>query len=790
MFRFLLEQAAGRREAAIIGYKAILESPDEPKLDRHVRDFIADQLTFCYLFQQRWKDLYELILSEEKRLTPRVTIPLLSVTSEQLANTIEFCETLDKSVLNMGDWETLDSAAPSFSSDFSIHKLTSLAENTVWKAGLSSEYECYPLKMGFSIVQMGLQECLRTKSREHLNNLILVNHIFHKTVESKIQNKKVNLRSLVVDKSFGSTILMRLLCWSEFLLPDCDKEDAQICINLRLDVCSVARKEGNLQICRTELENFFQKNGFAKQLGLAQPFKIDDICEKLMMPAVARDPNLWNSNVARGIYETSKLLYCHPESKERAIQLAASTADGICLKILNSGDAPDTASMRQRVARSLLTLSEWVQGENEKLLTADLASPLTQLVTSLPDFNLGHEICPMAVPIVDQAVGKIILYSTMQCPNLAKAWGALGNWCYRWGRKMVELRIEYSEKAGLRSNDIAMISKVIPDASAEDIAGIVAILNRQSPEDEDIGVSEACSTEIIECKLKILPILENSTQEQLHSIIEIWRQAHKAVYSFYELSADAYFKYLQLATTVDDSLENDKNRNCSIVTATLRLLRLIVKHAVGLQDVLDEGLSTTPTSPWKVIIPQLFSRLNHHEPYVRKRVSELLCRVARDAPHLIIFPAVVGADQERSMNIADISMVTEDIDIEDDEKNYSNTNLISCFNSLLDTLSKQAPETVQQVQLLVRELKRITLLWDELWLVALTQVYSECSKRLMNFEMELHKVSNKDVAGEKNGFLIEKYRILMRPVLFVMERLHAITSEKPETHNEQMFQER
>lgn len=42
------------------------------------------------------------------------------------------------------------------------------------------------------------------------------------------------------------------------------------------------------------------------------------------------------------------------------------------------------------------------------------------------------------------------------------------------------------------------------------------------------------------------------------------------------------------------------------------------------------------------IIPQLFSRLNHPEPYVRQSVSDLLCRVGSDAPHLIIYPAVVG----------------------------------------------------------------------------------------------------------------------------------------------------
>lgn len=96
------------------------------------------------------------------------------------------------------------------------------------------------------------------------------------------------------------------------------------------------------------------------------------------------------------------------------------------------------------------------------------------------------------------------------------------------------------------------------------------------------------------------------------------------------------------------------------MTATLRLLRLLVKHAWELQGVLEAGLETTPTAPWKgdydgrneaesinktplsAIIPQLFSRLNHPEPYVRRSVSDLLCRVASDAPHLIVYQAVVG----------------------------------------------------------------------------------------------------------------------------------------------------
>lgn len=61
--------------------------------------------------------------------------------------------------------------------------------------------------------------------------------------------------------------------------------------------------------------------------------------------------------------------------------------------------------------------------------------------------------------------------------------------------------------------------------------------------------------------------------------------------------------------------------------------------------MLESGLAVTPTKPWKAITPQLFSRLDHPETYVRKRLSELLCRVAEDSPQLITFPAVVGASQ-------------------------------------------------------------------------------------------------------------------------------------------------
>lgn len=173
-------------------------------------------------------------------------------------------------------------------------------------------------------------------------------------------------------------------------------------------------------------------------------------------------------------------------------------------------------------------------------------------------------------------------------------------------------------------------------------------------------------------------------------------------------------------------------------------------------------------------------------------MSELLCRVAQDSPHLIIFPAVVGAAQEQRVNLTDLSSLTS---IDNRDSQAPNSALTICFNSLLDTLSKQASEQVQQVQLMVRELKRITLLWEELWLSSLTQVYSECAKRMAILENDIAKLSTegsnaKQTNDNKRAVLSEKYRVIVRPVLFVMERLNEVTSVKAATANEIAFQER
>lgn len=626
---FLIEQASGHLEAAAIGYKSLLNSNDETTLDPHIRDFIADQLTLCLTYSQQFNDLHAFIRDEETRETPRTTIPLLSITSKQIEHIIEYTMTNDMAVIDMADWETLNQDPSGVSNDFSYHRLISLAENTICHLSMrmsDKQYDKNLEGMCVSVAQSCLQECLRTRSREHLNNLTLLNHICHKIAYRNISGERGDTRSLCVDKSVGSITLTRLLSWTEYF-DNVTEIGEQLNLELRMDVCSMNRKEGNLTYCQLQLERLFEKMNLAAHIGLASSeHKLENICDRLIneIDEIDSPRNIWNKNTVRGVYETAKWMYCYPEKKELAIQFVAANSISICNKLDELDNKNDVPMIRQRISRSLLNLAEWLQPESDKILTASIDKPLVRLVNSLEDARLRHNNhsydsagdISIITPI-DFAIGKLISHSIQQCPTLAKAWGAYGNWCYRWGRKIVELRAEKDEKAGLRTDtDIASIMALIPSISPNDIEQISEILNQHkiSAEDEEITVTnteEITSTEIIALQLRTVNILRECSTELLQKIIEIWRLANRSIYNYYEMAADAYFKYLQLATEMEENScinytnsmgtdDNKTNENCSIVTATLRILRLIVKHALGLQEVLEEGLESTPTSPWKV----------------------------------------------------------------------------------------------------------------------------------------------------------------------------------------------
>ncbi len=70
------------------------------------------------------------------------------------------------------------------------------------------------------------------------------------------------------------------------------------------------------------------------------------------------------------------------------------------------------------------------------------------------------------------------------------------------------------------------------------------------------------------------------SEKELTEIVNIITEIENRLLKFYEQSIIAYFNFLEVYNE-----SSNKNRESSIVTATLRILRLLVKYGIYLEKV-------------------------------------------------------------------------------------------------------------------------------------------------------------------------------------------------------------
>ncbi|XP_047026629.1 serine/threonine-protein kinase SMG1 [Helicoverpa zea] len=802
------EQANSRHELAIEFYKKLnnLKPNDEAKdsesstaqVDTRSKRFIDDQIMESYKHIQSWDDMQEWKDNEQSHANSSQWCSFSS---------LKFFEDSSEIPQEFTSWDILDIEANSLPKNTcSYQGLLNKIESTLvctavqmYNSEYNDKYED-TLKQCDLLLKSQAEEFSRTNAVHFLKEvavLQLANHGLCNIVKNGKAISNPFKPSTVKEYKYGTEFknLSRILWWNQYFTKlNLTEENIFFAECLRLDVIKSARKNSNLIMAKRELLKHFKQNS-AFQMCLGNINNLEDLSEALLMSTNTYDLEIWTLNNATALAELCKLTYAKEETKVRAVNLCASISFGFSQRLAMGEQSYE---LREKSTRLLLTLSKWVQSETENILDVD--SPLLKLVSALPEIGLvDNNISENVIPVSDSAVGKLLQFGVNQCPGLAKAWASFAAWCFRWGRKMVEFSSKTREQ--LTENDKLQIESVMIGCSPQDFEAVCEILSKTKAtcDDEDIDWNEINTSEMIESQLRTVPSLSNAFPEHLALLVDIWRQAQKRVFSYFELSADAYFKFLQLICASDYINHSGEN---AVVNATLRLLRLIVKHAMELQTVLESGLANTPTQPWKVIIPQLFSRLNHPETYVRKCVSDLLCRLAEDTPHLITFPAVVGAVENEQNDLMELNVARTFMsnDAESGEDNLEiddaasdkviNNELNSCFLDMVETLAKQAPKTILQVKLLVKELQRINLLWDELCLGTLVQHHSEFTKRLTQLEIEVAKVKNNSYlsAEDKEKLIKEKHRIIFEPIVYVLEQLYHVTSAKPETPHELSFQ--
>ena len=606
--------------------------------------------------------------------------------------------------------------------------------------------------------------------------------------------------------------------------------------SLNLEIAIVARKERNFRMASSYLRKLL--------IGSNPEITLKDYMKQLDLTS-----SLLSVERASSLRQAAKLI--HVLGDGDAGLLSVQTLCGIATSIhttysyqYQQGQGTDSSmtELLEISSRSLNTMAKWLK--NEPLLFEqvypDMISAFSdrstvahvlQLEQSSPaptiqDFlSNSNAIIPgqnNSTVETDLIIGRLIRLAVVQAPHVAKIWNNLANWSLEAGEKnlsscnsnTIELTFEEKEEISsmihLRAQDqnlgIENVHLPYQNSEINEVLGLISqIKSKQSRSDYGgTGKNEWMRRALKDCR-----ILNNAQNSLLDSLQLIWEKVQKRVFFYHETAVNAYFQFLS---------KTENRQSEKVVTATLRLLQLTVHHAVELQECLQKGLESTPSSKWRAIIPQLFSRLNHPVMIVRNRISELLCRIANDYPHLIIYPAIVGsvstADSDKFSNL--LSTVVNDENDGSDPKNkemqlatFSNVDklekekedevvpeLRSAHAKIVDFIVKQrsgiGQKSVEQVQNVVCELQRISVLWDELWLGTLQQYGNEINRRVKKMEDEIHRLekNNTLTENEKIRLVREKYNIIFKPIIYVLEKVADITCRSepaPETLHEKSF---
>ena len=881
-----IDEAAGRYEAAAERYEKIIQErantvnndeatyEESAKLAKTETDvFVMEHLTKCYRATcdwdnvESWNNRETEMLKEERNAGLRKHMHNDNITAGQARCLKQFEMDEMATLEELSDWTILnEKVSGSWSSALTMSHCSNTLTNIALRIRIGERKDRFTedIKNCKKIAAMTMEEGLRNAPSEQLSDSILVQYSA-RCLENLLTGKKVNVFQLLpietIDRATYNPdckTLCEILWWSDYYVRMANSASTEDRVaSLRLDMIKAARKAGNFKLAGREIVTYLKRNQDALAgIVLPENFTLSDVKSMIIANPVRAK---WTTNNMRAFREISKLLYSM-NNYDDAVKVCSLTALSISESIVN-GDS-DSNDLRETGTRLLLSLAKWIQPGFQVADNSELADLLR--FEALHNDGLMDKLFGQTtelIPITDMITGKLIQLGVNQCPELSLAWSSFAGWCYKWGHKIVD----ESKSGHLTDVDKLNIRALLPqDIHESEISAIIAILNQSNSLQEDEGVISASyavnTCEMIEKQLRSVSALSCAGNQHMTMLVDIWRQAQKRIYSYYELSANAYFKYLQLATV--------ESNDCASITATLRLLRLVVKHALELQNVLESGLSTTPTGPWKEIIPQLFSRLSHPESYVRTRVSDLLCRIAVNTPHLITFPAVVGvcteprnhpsesnnptsrilgdeddenaADDDESndkcqLNFEDtmnVEVNTEDseVDVDIDEDNYDDDEddencdvdidadadddndpeinistdplaasahgddderncMEACFAQLNDCLENVIEDSVKNVKILVKELRRITLLWDELWLATFCQHHREIAKRFEQLELEVEKVQLNMMLTqeEKDKLIAEKHRIILTPIVYIMENLLAVTSGPAETPHEKLF---
>ena len=216
------------------------------------------------------------------------------------------------------------------------------------------------------------------------------------------------------------------------------------------------------------------------------------------------------------------------------------------------------------------------------------------------------------------------------------------------------------------------------------------------------------------------------------------------------------------------ALQIGKCRVDDEIVAMLRILHILSSskehddRKKGHND--DVHLNLVPVQPWFRIVPQLFARLqvNSSGNIV---IQKLLLRICRYAPHRIVYNLSAALQEDGEKNPM-LSLLKQELE----------------QNGMLNGVSQMS-----------RELERITLLWEERWMLKLRDISKDIQTRWKDLIREALTLKRRETMSDQEKIRVfrEMFKSKMHSVSEIFRKVASITIEtQAETFHEIMFVKR
>lgn len=468
-------------------------------------------------------------------------------------------------------------------------------------------------------------------------------------------------------------------------------------------------------------------------------------------------------------------------SYERAKLLTAMGADADGFLVLSRKCGPalsllgkeHSTTMKNALVQALGRLAASIS--SAATTSFDELPSMLELIQSVLEFQSDADTVRVPDSEADlsiTAAEKCLRIATSIMPRSPGAWFRYSNWCYELGKREVEQVMGQNGYIHLSSIEEMEMTTILSELG---VAG----------PSRDAIVREFClifeNGTIVphgEKLRRICTELAGANEFAINKLVKLQASCRARILRYHLLAADSYGMYLQVQEDDAKDPRDADGKKQRVMLVALRVLHLLTKYGSEKDIVasVEQTFQAGPVAPWAEVVPQLIARADHPNVSVSSLVCLMLERLAHSYPHLLVYPAVVDS--------SGISVSVMDPEATPPPR----------LKGVITALRNVSSNLVDGVSLLVSELRRISILWDEAWIAVLLKLSTDVARRTTTLEKESARVARNTSlsSNEKLELAERKFVAIMKPVLLSLERVWTTTCGSagrhgPLTSHEQRF---